>query len=149
MRKPYTGFRLDKPDEITGDQKYWLPYLRVCPGKGHAFLRAPLLALVDSGSPYCLFHADIAAAIGIRDITTGKATELGSVKVGTKDTAYFHKIKLRIESDWSIEVLAGFSANLSCKALLGRYGFMDHFIVTFDHSGSQPVLEITKIVRPN
>jgi hypothetical protein len=149
VRKPYTGIRLDKPDEITGDQKYWMPFLRVRPGKGHAFLRSPVFALVDTGSPYCLFHADIAIGIGIRDITTGKARVMGSVKAGIKDTAYFHKIKLQIESDWNIDVYAGFSPNLSCRALLGRYGFLDHFVVTFDHSGSPPIIEITPITRVN
>jgi hypothetical protein len=148
LRKAYTGIRLDKPDEITGDQKYWFPFVRVRPGKNHSFLRSPLLAIVDTGASYCLFHSDIAEAIGIRDITTGKAREIGSVKQGVKDRVYFHKIKLQIESDWNLDILAGFSPNLSCKALLGRYGFLDHFIVTFDHSGSQPMLEILKIDMP-
>jgi hypothetical protein len=123
--------------------------LRVRPGKGHAFLRSPVLALVDSGSAYCLFHSDIALPIGIRDISTGKPGEIGGVKAGVKDRVYFHNIKLQIASNWSIDVLAGFTPNLSCKALLGRYGFLDHFIVTFDHSGTSPELEITKIVRPS
>jgi hypothetical protein len=107
------------------------------------------LALVDTGSPYCLFHSDIAASIGIRDITSGISLEIGSVKKDVKDTAYFHKIKLQIEADWNIDVLAGFSARLSCHAILGRYGFFDHFLVTFDHSGSPPVIEITPISRPS
>jgi len=148
VRKLYTGIRLDKPDAITGSQTYWLPYLRVRPGKGHAFLRSPILALVDTGSPYCLFHSEIATAIGIRDITTGKAHEIGSVKKNVKDTAYFHRVKLQIESDWNIEVFAGFSSSLSCRAILGRHGFFDHFLVTFDHSGNPPVIEITPISRP-
>lgn len=112
-------------------------------------MRAPLFAIVDSGSPYCFFHADIAAAIGIKDITTGKVREIGSVKAGVKDIMYFHRIKIQIESDWCIEIWAGFSPKLSCRAILGRYGFFDHFRVTFDHSGSPPAMEITPISRVN
>ncbi len=111
-------------------------------------MRAWILAIVDSGSPYCLFRDDVAAAIGIRDITTGKPFEFGSVKRGITGTAYFHKIGLYVESDWKIDVLAGFSSTLSVAGLLGRYGFFDHFLVAFDHSGNPPVMEISKIDRP-
>lgn len=147
MRKPYTAVPDDKPNPITGELKYWIPYLRVRPSKGHALLRRPILAIVDSGSPYCLFRNDIAAAIGIRDITTGQAGEIGSSKKGVTDICYFHKVKLYVE-EWVIEVTAGFSSNLSVPALLGRHGFFDHFLVTFDHSASPPMLEVTKIDRP-
>jgi hypothetical protein len=95
-----------------------------------------------------LFRDDIATAIGIRDITTGKSGDIGSVKRGVSDTCYFHKIKIYVEADWVIEVLAGFSARLSVPALLGRYGFFDHFLVTFDHTLNPPMLDITKLERP-
>ncbi|HXZ26742.1 MAG TPA: hypothetical protein VEG08_01965, partial [Terriglobales bacterium] len=143
----YTAIRLDKPNPLTGDTKYWLPYLRVRPAKGHVVFRGHLMAIVDSGSPYCLFRADVATAIGIRDITTGIEGDIGSVKKGQGDTVYFHKIQLYIESDWRIDVMAGFTPNLSVAALLGRNGFFDQFLVTFDHSGSPPALEVSKIDR--
>ncbi|SRR6266496_1645764 len=148
LRKSYTALPIDKSNPITGELKTWIPYLRVRPAKGHVVFRQPIFALVDSGSPYCLFRADIAAAIGIRDITTGTPSEIGSVKKGMKQTCYFHKIKLYVE-EWVIEIMAGFCANLSVPALLGRYGFFDHFVITFDHSASPPMLEVTKIDRPS
>jgi len=107
------------------------------------------MAIVDSGSPYCLFRADIAKEIGIRDITTGKAFDIAGFKKGMTETGYFHKILLYIESDWKINVTAGFTPNLSVPALLGRYGFFDQFLVTFDHSGSPPAIEVSKIDRPS
>jgi len=149
LRKPYTAIPDDKPNPITGALKQWVPYLRVRPAKGHTTMRSPIFALVDSGSPYCLFRADVAAAIGIRDITTGKSHQIGSVKKGVRDTCYFHKVTLFIESDWKIDVLAGFSSSLSVGGLLGRFGFFDHFYVTFDHSANPPVIEISKIDRPS
>jgi hypothetical protein len=54
---------------------------------------------------------------------------------------------LKIEGNWLIEVMAGFSSAMSVRAILGRNGFFDQFYVTFDHSGSPPVLDITKIDR--
>jgi hypothetical protein len=149
LRKTYTAIPDDKPNPVTGELKHWVPYLRVRAAKGHTVMRTPILALVDSGSPYCLFRADVAASIGIRDITTGQAHQIGSVKKGVKDTCYFHKLTLFIELDWKIDVVAGFSPNLSVGALLGRFGFFDHFYVTFDHSQSPPVIEVTKIDRPS
>jgi len=125
----------------------WLPLLRVRLGRGHTLARAPILAVVDSGSPFCLFRADNAAAIGIKDIITGKLAKMGGAKKGSEDTYWFHKIKLYIESDWTIEVWAGFSPNLSVGGLLGRNGFFDHFFVLFDHSANPPQLDVTKIDR--
>ncbi len=140
---------MDKPNPITGELKYWVPYLRVRVGKGHTVMRSPIFALVDTGSPYCLFRQDIAAAAGIRDLTTGKVGEIGSVKQGVKDVCYFHKVTLYVESEWKIEVMAGFPLNLSVPALLGRHGFFDHFLVTFDHSTDPPMIEVVPIDRPS
>jgi hypothetical protein len=149
LRKTYTAVPIDKPNPITGELKYWIPYLLVRLGKGHSISRAPIFAIVDTGSPYCIFRSDQALAIGIRDITTGEMGEIGSVKKGVKDKCYFHKIKLYIETFGPIEIKAGFSENLSVPALLGRYGFFDHFFVRFDHSGNPPALELDRIERPS
>jgi hypothetical protein len=147
VRKPYTGIPLDKPHPLTGEKKYWLPYLRVRPAKAHTVMRSPLLAIVDSGSPYCLFREDIATAIGIRDITKGAVkSEIGSVRQGIKTDCYFHKIKIYVE-EWIVDVTAGFTPHLAVPALLGRYGFFDQFLVTFNHSGNPPMLDISKIDR--
>jgi len=148
LRKIYTAVPLDKPSPVTGERKEWVPYLRVRPAKGHTILRSPLLAIVDSGSWYCLFRSDIAESIGIRDITTGKSGPMRGVRKGMEDTFYFHQIQLYIESDWKIDVMAGFSPNLSVPALLGRNGFFDHFLVTFDHSADPPVIEVSRLGRP-
>jgi hypothetical protein len=48
-----------------------------------------------------------------------------------------------------IEVMAGFPLNLSVPALLGRHGFFDHFLVTFDHSTDPPMIEVVPIDRPS
>jgi len=45
--------------------------------------------------------------------------------------AYFHYLQLRIAGHY-IKLYAGFCDNLPVPALLGRYGFFDHFSVTFN-----------------
>lgn len=116
-------------------------------GRGHSFLPSQILAVVDSGSPYCLFHSSVAEALKMGDLTTGKPSEIGGINQAQGDTYYFHRVKLKIERNWLIEVMAGFSSKMSVRAILGRNGFFDQFYVTFDHSGNPPVLDITKVDR--
>ncbi|MGA1999117.1 MAG: hypothetical protein ABSG52_03925 [Terriglobales bacterium] len=144
MRKPYKQVKTDKPDPVTNQPNLVLPMLSVQIGSGHIFLPAPILAIVDSGSPYCLFRADIAEALKI-DLTSGKPAQLGSVRKGALDTYYFHKVKVKIERNWLIEVFAGVSSTMACPAILGRNGFFDQFFVKFDHSTNPPAVEIEKI----
>ena len=78
---------------------------------------------------------------------SGKLSKIGGVKKADPDPYYFHRVKLKIEKNWIIEVYAGFSKSMSLPALLGRTGFYDHFYVTFDQSVTPPALEIEKIDR--
>lgn len=102
---------------------------------------------MDSGSPYCLFRADVAASIGLRDLASGVRGEIGSV-TGERDVCYFHKVKLYVENSWMIEVTAAFPTNLAVPAILGRLGFFDNFLVTFDHALSPPALVIERFEKP-
>jgi len=145
LRKLYTALKLDVPHPITGEKKLWMPMLRVWLGRGHVKARAPIMAYVDSGSPFSLFRADLAGWIGINDITTGKPAEMGGIKAGARDMSYFHRIKLYIETEWLVEVWAGFSTSLSVAGLLGQNGFFDNFRVTLDHAVNPPSIEVTKI----
>src|ERR1700693_280562 len=87
-------------------------------------------AVVDSGSPWCLFHADIGSHIGV-DITSGIKETWGGVVGGAVGEMYFHKVKLCLPGT-IIEVVAGFSAKLSVAGILGRSGFFDHYTVQVD-----------------
>lgn len=145
MRRLYTALKLDVAHPLTGEKKLWMPMLPVRLGRGHARARAPIMAFVDSGSPFSLFRADLAGWIGINDIKTGKPAEIGGIKAGAADMYYFHRIKLYIEPEWMVEVWGGFSPALSVAGLLGLNGFFDNFHVTFDHAVSPPSIEVTKI----
>src|ERR1700682_1951568 len=104
MRKQYTGFPLSQPDPgMPGETKMWIPMLRVRCMFQHQMIPATILAVVDSGSPYCLFKSEIADYLHI-DLTKAPTGSMGGVIGGPQDVTYFHKIKLQVENNWTFEV---------------------------------------------
>lgn len=148
MRRPYTAWPLDKPNpELRGATKVWTPVLKVRISSKHQ--STPTLpAVVDSGSPYCLFKADVATYLHL-DLKSGPEGSLGGIIGGPVEPIYFHQVNIVIENNWTISVWAGFMKKLSVAAILGRAGFFDRFFVTFDHSTSPPEVEINKIELSN
>lgn len=148
VRKQYSSFPLDEinpafPDE---NEMYW-PTLMVRVGISHQ--QTPRLpAVVDSGSPWCIFRSDVGRYLGI-EVPSGKRHKMGGVISGGTEPIYFHKVRIYIEQDWVIDVMAGFSDKLSLAAILGRSGFFDNFHVCFDHSIKPPILQIDRIQKPN
>ena len=103
-------------------------------------------ALIDSGATNCLFHADIARAVGIFDVSTGRRSTTGGVVSGASMHLYAHEINLHIGPD--IFAITGyFSDRLPVACLLGRNGFFDKYIVTFDPTESNPGIELTRVHR--
>lgn len=92
-------------------------------------------AIVDSGSPWCLFHAQIGESIGVKT-TNGQQGSLGGVLAGASSDVYFHRLKLVFMGN-IVETTVGFSDNLSVAAILGRRGFFDNCTITFDPSQSE------------
>jgi hypothetical protein len=146
MRRQYTALPVEKPDPgLGGAKKVWTPMLKVRVSFNHQ--NTPTMtAYVDSGSPYCMFNSAVANFLHI-DLKKAQVSPLGlgGVVSGQREPLYFHKVGLTIESNWVIEVLAGFSKKLSVQAILGRSGFFDKFRITFDHSQFPPEFEIDKI----
>ena len=102
-------------------------------------------AIVDSGSTVCLFHADIGKPLSLK-LKDGDKGSLGGVVGGSKGDVYYHKIKLKVMAD-IIPITAGFSEHLSVAAILGRHGFFENFIVTFDPCTNPPGLTIQRVHR--
>jgi len=121
----------------------WLPIIPVQLSRG-TFLTNQFEAIADTGAFDCLFHADIAPAVGIKDITTGTAKPSGGIVKGLPILIYGHELRLVIGSD-NFKIQAFFSTELSVSALLGRNGFFDKYIVTFDPSGDTPSFSMTRI----
>ena len=100
----------------------------VIPAKLLRLTRSLILVHFD-----CLFHGDIARAIGIGDITSGELKISGGVVQGEQMNTYGHDVQLMIGAD-SFKIRGFFSDALPIACLLGRNGFFDRFIVTFDPS---------------
>lgn len=123
--------------------------LNVCLTYGHARLPGFIQAVVDSGSPYCLFHSNFCKRLGIRRLEDGVLAPLKGVIGGQESpesSMYFHKVKILIGSD-QFETMAGFCDDLAVAAILGRHGFFENFTVKFDCSEHPPTLEIERIHR--
>jgi len=93
-----------------------------------------------------MFKREIGEAIGI-DVVKDPQETVGGIIQGIREPIYFHKVKIYIEADWVIEIMAGFVGKLVVNGILGRNGFFDNFHVRFDHSGLAPQFEISKIER--
>ena len=127
MRVTYKSFPFRNrgvPERI----KVWRPVLPVQIIHNHATSKR-FEAVVDTGSDYCLFQAEIGASIGIK-VNNGPEGDLGGVISGPRSKVYFHTVKLKVGSD-ILEIKAGFCWDLSDN-LLGQTGFFDNFVVTFD-----------------
>lgn len=145
MKVPYKPFPVKDSPGFPGIEQHWIPVLLVAivyrRQKSQRFE-----AIVDSGSPWCLFHSDIGRAVGIK-VEQGKQSILGGVISGTANApVYFHKIKLAF-MEHIIDVTAGFSDELSVAAILGRQGFFDNCVVTFDPTGDPPGLDVQRFYR--
>ncbi len=147
MRRNYKPFPVDVDDPtIQAGQRmsYW-PVLQVRLGFAHT-MSPRFDAIVDSGSPWPLFRADLGRFIGLK-VERGAKYQLGGVIANISRTTYFHKVKIYVEADWVIECMAGFCSDLRVTGILGRSGFFTSFQTTFDHSGMTPAVEIERIQR--
>lgn len=136
------------PHPAFKDQEFtWLPVLPVRLIYKHSPPSHRVEAIVDSGSPYCLFHASLCKSLGIKRVEDGIEDVLKGV-VGGKDESpmYFHKVKVLVGAS-DFETMAGFSWGLAVGGLLGRRGFFENFLVKFDCSTYPPQLDIEKLHR--
>lgn len=102
-------------------------------------------AFVDSGSPWCLFHAGLCKPLGIT-LESGVRDDLGGIIQGAKVPVYFHKVKVLLALE-QFEAMAGFSSGLTVGGILGRRGFFENFTVTFDSSAAPPTIELIRSYR--
>lgn len=99
------------------------------------------LALIDSGSDVCIFHADIGEAIGIT-VESGKPLHFCGI-TGEQLTAYFHNIKIEV-GGYEFDCYAGFSRDLSNMpyGILGQIGFFSLFNVLLDYNKERVELKL-------
>jgi hypothetical protein len=142
LRVSYKSFPL-RNRGVPEQTRIWRPILPVQIIYNHATSKK-FEAVVDTGTDYCLFDANIGASIGIK-ILRGPEGDLGGVIPGPRSKVYYHDVKLVVGAD-IVEIKAGFSWDLS-ENLLGQIGFFDNFTVTFDPSPQPPCFEIHRVHR--
>lgn len=91
----------------------------------------PHEVLVDSGTDFCIFDAQIGELLGI-NIENGVPDQVGGI-TGTLETYYIHPIAIRV-GGWSYNIKAGFLPNIARLGygVVGQRGFFDMFTVKFD-----------------
>lgn len=144
MRVAYKPFPTTPHPAFPKQDTVWWPVLNLVIFYRHNRSRR-IEAIVDSGSQQCLFHAGIGEALGM-NVDDGVEGPLGGVIGGATGKVYYHKIRLLVAGE-SIEIMAGFSHQLSVPGLLGQIGFFDNFIVTFDWTPHPPCLDVQRIQR--
>ncbi len=89
-------------------------------------------ALLDSGTDFCIFHAEIGEYLGI-PVLKGKREPFGGI-VGREAVAYIHQVNLNIGGHQYPSIPVGFSYNVAPHGygILGHYGFFNIFRVIFD-----------------
>lgn len=124
----------------------WMPIVNVRLLHGHTQLKGTHEAIVDSGAPYCMLHANYCKPLGIKRLEDGEREPLSGIIDGLVADMYFHKIKVFVGAE-QFETMAGFCEKLAVGILLGRHGFFENFTVKFDCSMHPPTIELERIHR--
>ncbi len=99
-------------------------------------------ALVDSGAADCILPAEVAHAIGIHDITTGRRSAREGI--GGIQQVWTHRVVLYVH-EHAMQLDAAFIDALPVTGLLGRKGFFENFKITFDPTGDTPGMELERV----
>ena len=102
-------------------------------------------AMIDSGAAICIFHSDVANAIGLR-IAQGELSETIGIS-GAKTAIYLHNVSLHVPGGFMFKIRAGFTDEVPIAGLLGRIGFFEHFKITFDPSSVPPGFDLERFYR--
>lgn len=122
--------------QYTADgEPLFLPLIDVTIGNS----QLQVVALVDSGASYSLFHAALGEHIGL-NIKTGKKISSFGVD-GEPLESFLHPTRVAIGGN-SVTITVSYSYDLQTPyPLLGQYGFFEKFRVCFDLGKKE--LEIT------
>jgi len=90
-----------------------------------------------------MFPEAIAAAVGIK-LESGKRERRNGI--GGSQDVWIHPVQLYVGAD-IIDIHAAFAKTLPVAGLLGRFGFFEHFKITFDPSSDPPGLELERVYK--
>lgn len=94
-------------------------------------------ALIDSGASMSTFHADVANSLGIEIENGEKRTSSG---ICGKVDVYIHNLELKVFEIWFPCKIAFSKQLTSSFNLLGREGFFDKHLVTFNEKERKTIL---------
>lgn len=102
----------------------------------------PLWGLVDSGADVTLLNASFAWLLNV-EVKKGKRIPLVGVMEGPEFAAYLHQVNIAIKGIGSADTLVAFtdSEKYPDLVILGRRGFFEHFIITFEEHEKQLQIE--------
>jgi hypothetical protein len=119
---------------------YWRPLLPI--GIKHGNEELYELALVDSGADNCVFHKDIADALGI-DLSSAEEVELGGINSDEPIIGFIAEVSLGVQPYQgasscyyygdNIPVIFSDQVSDNGFAVLGQIGFFDNFDVRFSY----------------
>lgn len=105
----------------------------------------PIWGLVDSGADITLLNASFAAIFNL-DLKKGKRIDLVGVLEGPEFefAAYIHQVNLTVKDVGSVDTIAAFtnSERYPDYMILGRRGFFDKFMITFEQYNKQIMIEL-------
>lgn len=106
-------------------------------------ISVPYEVLVDSGSDFCIFDAEIAVILGI-DIYKGEENIVAGI-TGVRESYYVHPIQIKV-GGWVYKIKAGFLPNIADLGygVVGQRGFFDLFVVKFDFNKGEIELKPRK-----
>jgi len=131
MRFDYPKFARDPTEAFPGKKWISRPVLSVTLIKNGKEITTQ--ALIDSGSDYNIFNAEIGDVLGL-NIKEGKKLYFWGTSE-KKQLAYYHNIIIKI-GGWEYECYCGFSYDIGHLpyGLLGQNDFFKKFKVIFDYS---------------
>jgi hypothetical protein len=142
LRVSYKSFPF-RNSGVPEQTRTWRPILPVQIIHNHATSKR-FEAIVDTGSDYCLFDANIGALLGIK-IVSGPVGPVGGIIPGSRGKVYFHNVKLVVGAD-IVEIKAGFSWDIT-ENVLGFFGFFTNFNVTLNTVFEPPCFDIERIQK--
>jgi hypothetical protein len=140
---PYTRHRVDpNPAFPCGEEiPRVLCWVGIKQGGKHSTV---IQAMIDTGSDYCVFPADVLDELGIDK----GSLPLGEIRgMGEAQNIYYATVTLWVKDVGEWEVYAGFSEYLRItgSGLLGFRGFLERFKIVFDPSASEVTISPSEV----
>lgn len=94
-------------------------------------------ALIDSGAVVSVFRSDIAELL---DVKIEKGLRMNSIGIGGKVEVFVHELEIKLFDRWFTCKVAFSKQSTARFNLLGRDGFFERHLVTFNEKDKKTIL---------